>query len=409
MVEHEPETRSERRRLMRRRRFVKRGSLGTFGIVAVIVLIVLVATQTKPSGRTTGAAPLGQNTVLLATTFSGDLSHQAQGLTLFGVDTNGKNPVVLFIPSGTLTQIPGFDSIEMAGKALSFGDPSLEQTTVENLLGIVIDRTIEIDDVTLGTIIDELGGIDVDVQERLYDTASDGSKTLLYPLGRRHMKGAAAVTYLMYRGDGTTELDGFVRAQKVWDGIFAAAGTRAIKLDTVLRSIEASSLDPDDAVALRQIWGAFAARSSDDRTYDVLPGQAVGAGGANVSYQPDEPEIPSVVARDFPRSVPPGVEAGKRSRIELRNGNGLPESGRQAAALLVPAGLKIEVTGNASSFRFPSTRIIVYADDAESLAVAGRIQKLLHVGRVEVGTRGQTVVDVTVVLGRDFALRQRGR
>jgi hypothetical protein len=70
--------------------------------------------------------------------------------------------------------------------------------------------------------------------------------------------------------------------------------------------------------------------------------------------------------------------------------------------MLVPAGLRVEVTGNADNFKYASTKIVIYGDDAAALALGQDIRNLLGVGTVEVGTRAQTVVDATIVLGRDF-------
>jgi hypothetical protein len=75
---------------------------------------------------------------------------------------------------------------------------------------------------------------------------------------------------------------------------------------------------------------------------------------------------------------------------------------------LVPAGLRIEVTGNAPTFDYRSTRIVIYSDDAVGLALGQEIRNLLGVGTVEVGTRAQNVVDVTVVLGKDFLAKTKG-
>jgi LCP family protein required for cell wall assembly len=354
----------------------------------------------KGTSATKASAEI-QHTVLVAMTSHGDASGSAAALTLFGVDASGKNPVVLFIPIGTLAPIPGAKDIDLVGKAMAVGQPALEQITIENMLGINIDRTIAVDDVSLGVFIDQLGGIDVDVQERLYVTQKDGTRTLEFQLGKHHMNGAAAITYLTYQSPDSTELDSFVRAQKVWEGIFAVASSDA-KLASAIGSFGTDTVSADDASWLSSIWRAFATRPAADRTYDVLPGQAIGGGGPNVSYGVDDVKLADVVRNDFAGSVPFGVTIGARLKIRLLNGNGSPEIGQKAAAMLVPAGLRVELTGNADNFNYRSTKIVIYGDDATSLALGQEIRNLLGVGTVEVGTRAPTVVNATVVLGKDF-------
>jgi anionic cell wall polymer biosynthesis LytR-Cps2A-Psr (LCP) family protein len=403
VIQQDPGTRTGRRRAQRRRRVLLRGLL----VLLILALIggasTLIARKVTHNSKAAGGPIAGrQQTALVAMTLHDDVSGQASALTLFGIDPEGTNPVVLFIPVGTLDPIPGYDDFELVGQALSVGQPSLQQITVDNLLGIDIDRTVAIDDITLGALIDEIGGITIDVEERLYGNGPNGTKTAEVPLGKHHMSGAEAITYLTYTSDDATELDSFVRAQKVWEGIFAAAGPSGSKLATALTSLVGDSLSSDDASAIASLWKAFAASGADDRTYEVLPGQEIGGGGANVSYKTDRVQLVALVNRDFPGSIPAGTDTAARPRIELRNGNGRPEIGQRAAALLVPVGMRIEATGNASSFDFPSTRIIVYGDDEQSLALGRRIRTLLGVGSIEVGTRPQSIVDVTIVLGKDF-------
>lgn len=408
MIQNDPGTRSNRRRGLRRRRVWKR--------VFIVVLILAVAgaatffiarKASHKGGHAAGASVVQQNTVLVAMTSHSDPSGQASALTLLGVDKTGKNPVTLFLPVDALAPIPGAKDFDLIGKALASGSRALQQITVENMMGIDIDRIVSIDDVSLGVFIDQLGGIDVNVQEKLYTTQPDGTRTLTFQLGQRHMNGAEAVTYLTYQDPNANQLDAFVRSQKVWDGIFNAASDNA-KLSSAIATFSATQVAAEDGQFLQTIIASFAAASSGDRTYQVLPGQAVGGGGSDTSYQVDDAKVADLVRANFAGSVPYGITTGARLKVELRNGNGTPELGQRAAALLVPAGLRIEVTGNAPTFNYRSTRIIIYSNDAAGLALGQEIRNLLGVGTVEVGTNPQTVVNVTVVLGKDFLTKIKG-
>jgi LCP family protein required for cell wall assembly len=408
VIQNDPGTRSNRRKSLRRRRVWKR--------VFVVVLILAVGggaaffiarKASDKGGRAAGAPAVPQNTVLVAMTSHSDPAGQASALTLLGVDKTGKNPVTLFLPVDALAPIPGAKDFDLIGKALASGSRALQQITVENLMGIDVNRIVSIDDVSLGVFIDQLGGIDVNVQEKLYATQADGTRTLAFPLGQQHMKGAAAVTYLTYQDPNANELDAFVRSQKVWEGIFDAA-SNGPKLSSAIASLGASQVAAEDGQFLRSVIAAFAAASSGDRTYQILPGQEVGGGGSDTSYQVDDAKLGDLVRQNFAGSVPYGITVGARPKVELRNGNGTPELGQRAAALLVPAGLRIEVTGNAAKFDYRSTRIIIYSNDAAGLALGQEVRNLLGVGTVEVGTNAQTIVNVTVILGKDFLTKIKG-
>ena len=62
--------------------------------------------------------------------------------------------------------------------------------------------------------------------------------------------------------------------------------------------------------------------------------------------------------------------------------------------------VEVTLTGNAASFDFAQTQIVFY--DRNEQPVAERVQKLLGVGRLVLSRVPIDVVDVTVVVGKDF-------
>jgi len=402
VMTREPGSRSGRRRSRARRRLA--GRLVVLFVLAALIAggVAYVARRDPAPNAPAGDAPAGrQRTLLVAGTVVDDLSQQADSLTLFGIEPDATEPIMLFIPAGTFGQIPGQSSIESIGKALTFGREALQQTSVENLLGIAIDDTVVLTDVALGQIIEELGGIDIVVGETLYEADGTGSRVPAFPTGSVHMRGAQAVTYLTFRAEGETELDRFVRAQDVWEAVFERAGSTSV-LTTAID--EAASLADVDAQVLASMLGAFASAAADERSYDVLPVDSVGAGSLDEVYEVEREALADRIVMHFGGSLLPGVtDPDARPAIEVRNGSGIPEAGAPAAETLIRAGFKLEVTGNTGRFDEDVTRIVVYGDDAEAMALAERARALLGLGRIEVGTRAQTVVDLTIVVGRDYA------
>lgn len=401
MVKPEARSRTRRRRLKRARRVLARSFLLAVLAGALAVGAIVVAKKSSPPASSSLGDPADgeQVAILVAGTIAGDPSAQADSLTLFAVDRSGKNPVAMFIPVSTYGLIPGQSSIEHVGKALIFGRESLQQTTVENLLGVVIDRTVVLDDVTLARLVEAVGGVEIEVAEAIYETDEAGNRELAFPTGHTRMQGPQAVTYLTYRAEEESELDRFVRAQRFWEAVFDAAQAEHALTDAVAAS---TTLEAADAGALGQILDVFAGAGSE-RSFDVLAVDPAGGGATDGAYTLDDAAVAAQVSSALGGSLPPlATELAARPRIELLNGVGAPELGGTAAALLVPEGFKIEVTGNSSAFGNDSTRIIVYGDDEASLALAERARALLGVGSVEVGTRAQTVVDLTIVVGSDF-------
>lgn len=83
----------------------------------------------------------------------------------------------------------GYDKINAA---YAYGDRKLSQQTVEGLLGIKIDHYIVIDIHGFTKIIDALGGVDIDVEKRMYyedPWDDDGGLYIDLQPGMQHMDG----------------------------------------------------------------------------------------------------------------------------------------------------------------------------------------------------------------------------
>jgi hypothetical protein len=386
LLRETPETRTGRRKARRRKTaFVLACILVAGGVVSGAIMLPHRSHSGAPRAATQGAR--NQTAVLFATTAPG--ADGADSLTLFVSDPRGRAPVAVFLPVGTLAPIPS-QGVDTIGSALTHGDELLARLTVANLLGVRVADSVTFSTAALQLALDSLGGIDVDVEEQLFDEHADGTRTLAFPLGANHLSAAQAVRYMTMRSDN--ELDRFVRARKTFEAMFARGAQRVA---------DAVRAEPGTR-ALAAVWRAFAAAAPAARTYDVLPADPVGAGPDEV-YRPVASKIDEMVMRDLASLLPvAGVAPSARPRIELRNGIGSPQAGERAAARLIPAGFRIEVTGNAPQFGNVRTQIVVYGDDVSSASLGARLRSALGAGSVVAGARTQTIVDATVVLGEDF-------
>lgn len=402
----EPPEYDSRHRRRRWKRLRRRTPL-VLALIAAIAAAVLIPTslggKDKGGGGPGLAGERDQVTTLMILTLADDLSQRAEALALFGIEPDGTDPVVLFVPTSTLTEIPG-EGFEALGKANSLGRAPLQALAVENLLGVEIDHTLSITDRTLGRFVDAARSLIVTVPKQVLAPDPDDPDRML-PLvesGRQRMRGEAAALYFTYLGENETELDGFVRQQVVWEGLFRRFGEEAApSIRQVTGRFEDLLVSDAEISDMAAILEAFV--HAPRRDYQVLPVTPVGTG--EEAYRLDESQLPSLLARYFDDARHSGPGVG--TRIELRNGNGIPDIGADAASRLIHAGFRIVVTGNAPTFDFRRTRIVVYDDDPESLAVGRYIKDLLGVGVVEIGRSGQTVVDVTVVVGRDYPPERR--
>ena len=110
---------------------------------------------------------------------------------------------LLSIPRDTRVKIKGhgYDKIN---SAYAYGGEKLTQSTVEDFLGVNMDHYIIVNVKAFQRIIDAIGGVDIDVEKRMYyEDPWDDDGGLLIDLrpGLQHMDGKTAVTYVRYRDE----------------------------------------------------------------------------------------------------------------------------------------------------------------------------------------------------------------
>ncbi len=100
------------------------------------------------------------------------------------------------------------------------------------------------------------------------------------------------------------------------------------------------------------------------------------------------------------RAYPIPGERDGRVTVEVLNAGGRPGAARVGALTLRRAGLDVVYFGNAEAAAFDSTRIVVRRGN---LAAGERVRTALKLGRVSLEPDSTRLLDVTVLLGRDFS------
>jgi len=116
---------------------------------------------------------------------------------------------LLSIPRDTKVRIPGHRGTHKINAAHAFGGPQLACETVENLLAVRPDEFVVVDYDAFIKAIDELGGIEVNVDKELnYDDNWGGLHIHLKP-GLQRLDGYQAMGFVRYRrsNDGRADSD----------------------------------------------------------------------------------------------------------------------------------------------------------------------------------------------------------
>ncbi len=124
-------------------------------------------------------------------------------LMIATIDPKLDQAALLSIPRDTRVKIKGH-SYDKINAAYAYGGERLTQDTVEEFLGVNMDHYIIVNVKAFQRIIDALGGVDIDVEKRMYyEDPWDDDGGLLIDLrpGLQHMDGKTAVTYVRYRDE----------------------------------------------------------------------------------------------------------------------------------------------------------------------------------------------------------------
>lgn len=214
------------------------------------------------------------------------------------VDPQKKKAAVLSIPRDTRVKISGhgYDKIN---HAYAYGGHDLSKETVENLLGVPMDHYVLIDTKAFERIIDALGGVDIDVEKRMYyeDPWDDNGGLVidLYP-GQQHMNGETAIQYVRYR-DEEGDIGRIERQQKFMKAVVNKIATPGIvtKLPAIVKEVS-SAVKTDMSVSqMISLLGVLKDAKENGINSEMLPGKP--AYISEISYWlPDVKKLRSTLA-----------------------------------------------------------------------------------------------------------------
>lgn len=188
------------------------------------------------------------------------------------VDVKTKETSLLSVPRDTWVKIPGrkWDKINHAHM---YGGQKLVQQTVEELLGIPIDYYVSVDFSGFTRLVNAFGGVDLEVDERMYYTDPYDDLVIDLQPGMQHLNGDAAIQYVRYRnGDG--DIGRIARQQKFLKAMLdeVTSPSILIKLPGIVkeaRSMVETDLSLNDMAGLAKLLKE--AKEQGVKT-DILPG-----------------------------------------------------------------------------------------------------------------------------------------
>ncbi len=358
-------------------------------------------TASEEAGSSPGGAPpageQSQQRLLLVTT--AEDGGPATSVTLLAGSAGDVRPSVLHLPTGTLVRAPGMGE-EQLRTIHDRGGAALLSGAVSETLSLDIDEVAVVTEPAFADFLDRAGGVELDVAERLVTRDAEGGAEVLVDVGPQTLDGAALVDLWTHRSH-IDEVGAFRRRQQVLEAVFTAAADDRVRDRLVADGAPQLRMDAE-AAWLRELFADMAdAETSTAVRHDLLPVERTGSAGTDGrrSYRVDLTAAGDLVRSMFGAADDIDVDGG--ARVQVLNGVGVP-----GVADLVEQRLGEDVeilyTGNATSFDFSETRVLVYEESGIVMEQARRMQDKLGVGTIQVSRQPQSIVDFTIVVGEDL-------
>ncbi|HHV61775.1 MAG TPA: LCP family protein [Firmicutes bacterium] len=199
---------------------------------------------------------------------------------------------LISIPRDTRVRIPGHGTGKI-NSAHAIGGPSLIMETVEELLGLPVDRYVETDFRGFSKLIDMVGGVTVNVEKDMHYVDTWGKLSIDLKQGVQKLDGNKALQYVRFRNDALGDI-GRVRRQQELAKAFAHQVLQPANIARAPQMIETAMKYVKTDMTSREIlatgWFMGKVASGHIET-NTLPGNF-----APRYWMPDEEGIKELVA-----------------------------------------------------------------------------------------------------------------
>lgn len=331
-------------------------------------------------------------------------------MILISIDPATNRASLISIPRDTRALIPG-RGWEKINHAHAYGGPALAMKTVEQLLGIVVHYYVRSNFHGVAAVVDVLGGVTIDVERDM--KYEDPLQDLVIDLqkGRQVLDGDRALQYLRYRDNGG-DIGRIGRQQR----FIGAMIREVLSLGTMLRAQSLArelvkyidtNLGPGEILE----YALLASRVSDPSVEMVtLPGSVghfTDPKLGTLSYWVlDETATAEIVDR-----LVWGIDrdANSQTRIRVLNGTSTAGLAAEMAAKLRRDGFRVVSIANAPEGNYERTTVLSHVADQ---AVVDRVVRSVMRYAADPATMREMMreppCDVTVIVGRDFAMSVGG-
>ena len=306
----------------------------------------------------------------------GDDVGRSDTLMIATLDPKKDQAALLSVPRDTRVKIKGhgYDKINAA---YAYGGHNLTKGTVESFLGVPMDHYVIINIQAFQRIIDAIGGIDIDVEKRMYyedPWDDDGGLVINLQPGMQHMDGKTAITYVRFR-DEEGDIGRIGRQQKFMKAVMEKITSPAIitKLPSVIKEVMSSVKTDLSFRQLLEFAGTLKEAQKNGLKTDMVPGRPLYIEG--ISYWiPDITKLRQTLAdtldismsssmrsamekesREYESSIPSGATAVPSSDTSIGHSNKTSSSSSKPHSSSSSTSSSHRPTSNESSTSAPAS------------------------------------------------------
>ena len=343
---------------------------------------------------------------------------------------------MISLPRDLYVEIPGLgmgkiNTAHVLGETRQYpgGGPALAKVTVEQFLGYHIHYYVRLNFDGFSKLIDEIGGIYIDVPREIYDEKFPGENydydPLYIPAGQQHMMGEMALKYARVRNVD----DDYGRARRqqqvlvaIKDQLFSRNMILPllVKAPTLLRTLSQSVSTDISLTAVMDMVNIV--RSLDlENIKQLVIDRTMGQEGedekAGWILRADpalyRPAVDAVFGIISPTPQPmvigtgPKDTSGERlaeedARIAILNGTETPGLAAQTSAWLQEQGFQVAGYNNASQSNYTHSVLLDYT--GKKAFTLNRLVQLFSIqpSNVNPAANGPDGIDIVIIIGADF-------
>ena len=383
---------------------------GILFIALIVIVIIALSLFFARSLKTNSVEDALEHDTLLRTLF---VVQNDDGTELFSnviiLDTSTKKAAVINLPGYTGAIFQSLGRTDRLAQVYNELGMASYRTEVQKMLGISIPYTTMVRLEDFIRLCDMFGGMRVFIPSPIDSTSEEGERWLL-PSGAVTLDGDKIAVYLRYRDEEETEESIQDRYQNVMGAFLTGLHDQSFKIFNTSKNFKRFSVSLNTNLADYEeetLYSEISQIDTESIIKQTITGSLRNVDGQQLLFPLTNGEFikEAVKQTTYMLMSSDGTISNRIYVLEIQNGTKTQGLARRTATLYQNASYDVLSAVNADSNDYAETVIV---DHIGNEAVARQVGELIRCTNIkqademEDGSSGDSMVDFTVILGRDF-------